>query len=204
MSTMYRLAYRIGLTPWERAGAASAAHFSSLLEREERDRTPPLGSAMDLGCGTGAHALELAGRGWQVTGVDSVARAIDTARDRARASGAEVRFVEADVTDLQAAAVGSDYRFFLDVGCFHGLNNEQRAAMGRGVTAVATDDATLLMLAFLPGRRPLLPRGASSEQILEAFPGWVVLDETAAETAGMPRPLRSAAPRWYRLGRRRG
>ena len=42
-----------------------------------------LGSVVDLGCGTGGHALELARRGVEVVGVDLSAPMIDRARERA-------------------------------------------------------------------------------------------------------------------------
>jgi len=73
--------------------------------------------------------------------------------------------------------------------------------MGGGVTAVAAPDATLLMLAFQPRRRGPLPRGADRGGIETAFPGWTVLDEEPADVSGMPGPLKSAAPRCYRLQR---
>jgi hypothetical protein len=42
----------------------------------------------------------------------------------------------------------------LDFGLFHDeLSDEQRAAMGREVSAVAVPGATLLMVAWAPGRR---------------------------------------------------
>ena len=72
MSLGYTIAYRIGFTPWERAGRAGAKELSSLFEREETGRGVPFGRALDLGCGTGAHTIELAGRGWQATGIDMV------------------------------------------------------------------------------------------------------------------------------------
>ncbi|MDK1118669.1 MAG: methyltransferase domain-containing protein [Anaerolineae bacterium] len=36
----------------------------------------PAGAAIDLGCGTGTNLIRLAQAGWDVTGVDFVARAI--------------------------------------------------------------------------------------------------------------------------------
>jgi SAM-dependent methyltransferase len=199
VSLGYQLAYRLGVTPWERAGREAAAAFTALLAREEADRTSPWGRALDLGCGTGSHTIELAQRGWSATGLDSVEVALERARRRPGAEAA--RFVRGDVTRLEDADVGDDIDFFLDVGCFHGLGDDQRAAVGRGVTARATPDATLLLLAFRPGGRPLLPRGADEADVARAFPAWKVLGAEAADTTGMPKPLRSTAPQWFRLQR---
>lgn len=199
MSLGYQLAYRVGLTPWENAGEAASEHFSALLDREERDRTRPLGRALDLGCGTGAHTIELAERGWTAVGVDDVGRAIGKARRR---TGAErATFVVGDVTDLASADVEGPVDFFLDVGCFHGLDDDQRAAEAAGVTALAAPAATALLLAFRPSGRPLLPRGADEADLARAFAGWKVLSVDAADTSGMPGPLKRTAPQWFRLQR---
>ncbi|SEL12749.1 Methyltransferase domain-containing protein [Blastococcus sp. DSM 46786] len=200
MSTGYAIAYRLGITPWERAGREAAGQFTALLSREEAERIPPYGRALDLGCGTGAHSLELAQRGWVVTGIDAVGAAVHQARARAAEQEVDVRFLEGDVTALRRADVG-EIGFFLDVGCFHGLTDSQRAAMGDGVTAVAAPGATLLLLAFRPGRRPLLPRGAGRGDVETAFPGWILADEVLADVSGMPGPLRRTVPCWYRLRR---
>ena len=62
------------------------------------------------------------------------------------------------MTALRASGVGGEYRLFFDIGLFHGLNDEERAAMGREVNAVAAAEATLLLLARAPGSRAPLPR----------------------------------------------
>ncbi|HEX9356415.1 MAG TPA: hypothetical protein VF933_21685 [Streptosporangiaceae bacterium] len=70
------------------------------------------------------------------------------------------------------------------------------------VTAFAAPDASLLLLAFKAGAAPRpLPRGADRAGIEAAFPGWSVTDTETAVTDGMPKPLRKAAPAWYRLRR---
>ena len=48
------------------------------------DTSPwPPGRALDVGCGSGTSAVYLAAHGWQVTGVDWIAAALDQARQRA-------------------------------------------------------------------------------------------------------------------------
>jgi SAM-dependent methyltransferase len=200
MSTGYRLAYRFGLTPWEQAGVGFGPQLASLLDREEDGRALPYGKALDVGCGTGAHAIELARRGWHVTGLDAVAKALDTAREKAAAAGAEVRFIEGDATRLEAS-VGSGYRFLLDVGCFHGFKPAQREGYARGAAAVIEPGGTLLMFAFGPGHRGPLPRGVARDELVATFSGWTLSDDEPASTEGMPGPLKNSEPRWYRLTR---
>ena len=206
MSLAYRLLYAIGFTPWEQIASLPVAseQISDLFGREEDARRSAHKQALDIGCGSGIWAVELAKRGWQVTGVDSVPKALRRARERAGVAGVDVRLVEGDVTKLRASGVGSGFPFLLDFGLFHDeLNDSQREAMGREVSAVAAPGATLLMLTWAPRRRGPLPRGASQGQIEAAYPEWTVIDEDTIDVTGAPlyRYVRNAHPRFYRLRR---
>ena len=55
MAIRWKLAYRLGFTPWERAAAKAHEQLEALLDRIELDHEPPPGRALDLGCGTGKH-----------------------------------------------------------------------------------------------------------------------------------------------------
>jgi SAM-dependent methyltransferase len=204
MSLFYTVAYWLGFAPWERAAShpPAARHIMALFDREEQGRRPPYGRALDLGCGRGHWSVVLAQRGWQVTGVDLVPKAVNAARKRARDAGLEVEILEGDVTALREVGVGSGFRLVWDFGTMHGLTQAQRQAVGREISALAADDATVLMLAWAPGRRGPLPRGASRLEIEEAFAGWKVTDEEPFDATGLPGPLGSVDPRVYRLRRR--
>jgi len=201
MSTGYTLAYRFGLTPWERAGLDAAVQFNALLDREQQDG-PPFGRALDIGCGTGDHALNLARRGWDVTAFDVVPRALDAARAKTAAAGLVVRYLQADATDM-ADRVGGGFALLLDVGCFHGLKPRLRPSYIQQLKVVSRPGSTMLMLAFQPGRRPPapLPRGATRQELEETFTDWEVIADDAADTSGMPAPLKRTAPRFFRLRR---
>ena len=173
-----------------------------LFAREEQAHGGP-GRALDLGCGSGAHTVALAERGWKTTGVDLVPKALNRARRRIADHGVTAEVIRANVTELRPEIVGAGFDFFLDVGCFHGLSPTQRHAMGAAVNAVAAPDASLLLLAFKAGAAPRpLPRGADEADIQRAFPTWVITDTEPATTDGMPGPVRKAAPTFYRLSRR--
>jgi SAM-dependent methyltransferase len=191
----YALAYRVGLAPWERYGKAAQASIKVLLDREEAERSRPLGRAIDLGCGRGSYTRELASRGWEAVGIDVIPRAIDAA-NRRRISGAT--FLVGDVTDVASAELGT-FDFFFDVGCFQGLGSGQRLAEGRGVCALANPGATLLMMAFQPTSFRSIVGGVSRANVEAAFPGWEMLSVEPADTAGLGWPMNKTAPQWYRL-----
>src|SRR5207249_2683881 len=90
------------------------------------------------------------------------------------------------------------FSFFLDVECFNHLNDSQRDAIGQEVDAIASADATLLLLVWTRGRRGPFPPGASREDVETAFAGWRIIEEQPYE-GELPAPLRNIAPRWYGL-----
>ncbi len=203
-SRFWSFAYRIGFHPWEDLAdhPPFAEKLSELFAREESGRRPPFGRALDLGCGSGVWGVKLAQRGWQVTGVDIVDKALGRARSRAEDAGVNLRFVEGDVTALRAADVGSGFRLVLDTGTFHSLSDDQRRAMGREIDAIAADDATVILDVFAPGRRGPLPRGATRSEVEAAFPGWRITDVEVADSDpdAISRLLRFDE-RFYRLSR---
>lgn len=203
MSLLYKLFYQVGFTPWEEGAleGPAAKQIADLFEREERERNAPFGRVLDLGCGSGIWSVNLAQRGWDVTGVDVVPKAVRRAEQRAKEAGVTARFIQGDVTALKPAEIGSGFNFLIDFECFNHLNATQRAAVGRGVNAVSAPNATLLMLTWAPAKRLLLPPGAGHGEIEAAFPGWRIIDEEAYDKSALPPSLKDVDPTFYRLRR---
>lgn len=55
---------------------------------------------LDVGCGTGRHAIELARRGYDVTGMDLSPSQLKRAEEKARAAGVKVKFIRKDARDF--------------------------------------------------------------------------------------------------------
>ena len=200
----YRIAYALGFHPWEDL-VEHPPFADKLMELVARDEegSPPYGSALDIGTGSAVWGVRLAERGWAVTGIDIVEKALRRARERVNDAGVEMHVVRADVTALREAGVGSGFGLLVDSGTFHGLSEAQREAMGREVSAVAASDATVILDCFAPRRRGPLPRGASQADVERAFPGWEITDVEPADTKPDPiARLFKFDERFYRLRRK--
>jgi cyclopropane fatty-acyl-phospholipid synthase-like methyltransferase len=167
---LFKTLYRLGFVPWD--GHPLAKSLQALIEG---DRALAPGTALDIGCGTGDNAIYLAKHGWQVTGVDFVAKAVERARAKAEANKVAVNFARADVTQLSSEDVGSDFGLIVDNGCLHGMSAEDRDAYVREVTAVAAQDARLLLVEFVSGGSYGVP-GIDPDEVKQRFAaGWTLL-----------------------------
>lgn len=196
----YQLMHRLGLAPWERRPVART--WERIIDGP---RGLPPGRALDVGCGSGRDAVYLAKRGWQVTAVDFVDAAIAKARQRAAQEGADVEWVTGDVSDLPGLGLKPGYSLIYDFGCVQGLPDAARQGAAAGITALAAPGATLLVAAFAPGRRVLLPRGMSEEDVKGLFgAGWTLEAAESAVDPSAPALVRRARPTGYRLRRADG
>ncbi|NLU82483.1 class I SAM-dependent methyltransferase [Rhodococcus sp. HNM0569] len=180
--------------------------YDALLAPAERPlggayRTPLPGAALDLGCGTGERACELARRGWSVTGVDESQYAIARARSTAAQAGLDIRFLRDDVTHVSTRTLARTFDLVLDAGCFHGLDAQRRRDYVGHVTDVTEPGGTLLLFAFGPGYRGPLPSGASRMHVERLFHGWTLVADLDADSSTLIGPLKHSDPRWFRLVR---
>jgi SAM-dependent methyltransferase len=132
------------------------------------------GRVLDVGCGTGEHALLAAKLGLEATGIDQSAAAIDRAREKAAQRGLEASFVVGNVLEL--AGLGEQFDTVLDSGLFHVLEDEDRQVFVDGLRAVVPAGGRYFLLCF-SDRQPGMfgPRRISQDEIRTAFAdGWRV------------------------------
>ena len=55
---------------------------------------------IDIGCGTGRHSIELAKRGYKITGIDLSESQLKRAREKAKEQGLEIDFQKHDARDI--------------------------------------------------------------------------------------------------------
>lgn len=75
------------------------ADFLEKIIKRDCHGTPEL--LLDLGCGTGKMTLELAKRGYDMTGVDLSPEMLNVARERAESEGLDVLWLCQDMTDFE-------------------------------------------------------------------------------------------------------
>jgi SAM-dependent methyltransferase len=81
----------------ERDGERTTAEVDFVVEQLGLE---PGARVLDLACGHGRHSLELARRGFRVTGVDLSPRSLELAREAAAAEGLGVELVESDMREI--------------------------------------------------------------------------------------------------------
>ena len=59
------------------------------------------GAVLDMGCGVGRHSIELARRGFHVTGVDRTQVYLSKATNQADGQGLDIKFIKADMREFQ-------------------------------------------------------------------------------------------------------
>lgn len=132
------------------------------------------GSVLDSGCGTGEHALFLAGRGHAVTGIDFLEEPIRRAKLKAAERALPVKFLVKDALTL--VDWGERFDSVLDSGLFHVFSDADRQRYVAGLATVLKPGGRLFLLCFSeeePGTQG--PRRVTQRELREAFAnGWAV------------------------------
>lgn len=87
----------------------------------------PGSRVLDLCCGTGRHSLELARRGYAVTGVDRTAEYLEEARASAENEGLEIEFKQADMREFrEKSKFDVAVNIFTSFGYFEKIDDDRR------------------------------------------------------------------------------
>lgn len=160
--------YDAGDMPWD-TGEPQSALVDAVAEFGLSGRV------LDIGCGTGTHALWAAEHGHEAVGVDISERGIERARERAVERGLDVTFRVGNALDLDADL--GPFGTVLDSGLFHAFEGEKHATYAESVARVVPTGGRVLLVGFGPdapeefGPVPMAP-----ENVWRAFAdGWTEL-----------------------------
>lgn len=191
---------------------SEAAFVESLI----RTHSPSAQRLLELGCGTGAHAVQLATRGFIVHGIDASTTMLERARVRVRSiTGAASEMISFESGDIRSCQV--DGTFDAAISLFHVMsyqrtNEDLRAAFGNarrhlhaaGILifdcwygpAVLTDRPTVRVRRFEDDRVEILrvaePTMRPNENVVEVNYEIIVTDKTngAMERLRETHPMR--------------
>jgi len=184
--------YREGGQPWDLGRPQPA-----LLALEYAGRV------LDVGCGTGEHALLAAERGAGALGVDFSSVAIGLARAKAAARGLEVRFEVLDAFEL--ASLEERFDLAIDSGLYHTWGDvSERRRYAAGVATVLEPGGMIYLMCFserTPGDWG--PQRIHEDELRETFSGGWELERLERSrfdlNPGMPV---EAADAWLVVARR--
>src|SRR3989442_15467432 len=129
-----------GTPPWD-IGRPQPV-FVQLVEKGILHESPVL----DVGCGTGENAVFLAAKGFEVTGVDFTAKAIEKAKRKAKSRGAKATFLVHDAFEL--AALKKTFATAIDSGLFHTFEDDDRIRFRDQLHKAMRPGGTYFMMGF--------------------------------------------------------
>ncbi len=132
------------------------------------------GDILDIGCGTGEHALFFAAEGHEVYGIDAAPLAIKKAQEKSIGRGVHVHFLVLDALELRK--LNRMFDTATDSGLFHTLSDEDRPIFVENLAAVLAPAGKYFMLCFSelePGGYG--PRRVTQKEIQDCFrDGWTI------------------------------
>lgn len=135
----------------------------------------PPGSALDLACGTGRHAIFLAERGWQVTAVDASRVGIELAKEAAHERGVEVDW---RVIDFESGRFEIETEAYDLIGVFYYLQRNLFPQIRAGVRPGGLFVAAIHMIDESPDLKPMNPEFLLQPGELRAeFHDWEILHD---------------------------
>ncbi len=169
----FNLWYKFGKPPW----IINQAQPDLIAAVEKGDVCGP--RILDVGCGNGDNAIYLTSCGFEVTGVDVSAKAIEIAKQKASKAGVDVTFIVLDA--LEIGTLNKKFDAVIDFGLFHNIAANARERYLDALSDVCVSKGQFLMLCFsdqageyevYPKR---YPKPMSQDEIRAAFAeGWKI------------------------------
>ncbi len=139
---------------------------SELLERVfQKYAVKPLRRVLDLGCGTGNHALRLAAKGYEVVGVDRSFDMLRIAERKAQERGLGLRLHRADIRGLALEETFDAVLMMFAVLCYQQENADVLSALRAARGHLHSDG--LLVFDVWYGPAVLIQRPADQVRIIE-------------------------------------
>ncbi|GAA1247512.1 class I SAM-dependent methyltransferase [Prauserella halophila] len=145
------------------------------------------GRVLDAGCGAGEHTMLLAGRGYDVLGIDFAPHAVERARELARSRGfgsrADAAFRVADAFELDRELgedVGVPFDTVVDSALFHVFEPGDQRRYADVLHRITRPGGVVHVLALADSDEPGFGPRISAAAIREAFAdGWTVEELTS-------------------------
>ena len=139
MKWFYEILYGRFRAPWD------IGPRKELVELVESGRLRPC-KAIDLGSGTASNCVFLAQRGFELTGIDFAAAAVELGRRRATEAGVHVNFIQDDLTNLRH--VSGTFDLLVDYGTLDDLKPSQRERYMQNVLPLTHPGSHFLLYCF--------------------------------------------------------
>jgi SAM-dependent methyltransferase len=162
------------------------------------------GRVLDVGCGTGEHALLAANHGADALGVDVAPAAIELARAKAAQRGLIAQFAVGDALDLGPLGLAETIDTVIDSGVFHVFSDDDRPRYVASLASVLRPAGITYLMCF-SDRQPadFGPRRVSQDELREAFAaGWTIESISADRFEINPMMGTTQAEAWLAVIRR--
>lgn len=166
----WEIAYK-GAPPWDIE--APQPRIIKLAKNNEI----PKNRILDVGCGLGDNSIFLAKKGFSVTCMDIVHRAIDKGKMRANKQKVKIDFLVGDVLKLDQYFDQNYFNAIIDSGLFHILSDNQRPIFAKQIKSVLAVGGKYFMLCFSDKEKGKIgPRSISKKEIKETFSTMLRID----------------------------
>jgi SAM-dependent methyltransferase len=115
----------------------------------------PPARVIDIGCGFGRHAIELSGRGYEVTGIDLSPELLQEARVTSEESGTSITWIEMDMREMEfenefdaAVCLYTSFGYFSDEENLDVLRRISRALCKKGRLVLDVENRDGLLLRY--------------------------------------------------------